>query len=69
MAISELKAVIQPLVERVNALEDRQNELLKAIAAIKPTVNMPPRPREFSVEITDDEPGTKRMRVVAGQTH
>ena len=26
MAISELKAVIQPLVERVNALEDRQAE-------------------------------------------
>lgn len=68
-ALGELAAVIADQDKRIERMSAEHDKLLKAISAIKPTVNMPARPRGFSVEITDDEPGRKKMRVIADSTH
>jgi hypothetical protein len=59
---AELRAVIEPLVARVEALETQNGELLEAIAKIKPTVTIPPRPSAFRVEI---DGGEKTMEISA----
>lgn len=59
---AELRAVVEPLVARISALEDRQDELLKAISKIKPMVQIPPRPSAFRVEI---DGGEKTMEISA----
>lgn len=47
-------------------LAERQAKLLKQIAEIKPVVNLPPRPREFTVLLAKDEDGeTMGMRIAA----
>lgn len=59
---AELRPVLEALLARVESLESQQGELLKAIAAIKPEVKIPPRPSAFRVEI---DGGEKVMEISA----
>lgn len=64
-ALSGLGELVGKLTERVDEIGARQDELLQAIADSKPTVNIPPRPRSFAVEIEGSDGETRQMRVVA----
>ena len=64
-ALAEIAKAMTAHGARLTGVAEQQTKLLKAIADIKPVVQMPPRPREFAVEIDDDDGGTRQMRVSA----
>jgi len=67
-ALGGIVGLFNELDSRLNRMVESQEKLLKAISEQKPTVNMPARPRGFSVELLNDEDGVRRMRVTADNT-